>query len=246
MTAAGAAEPTDVRRAVAAAARRLAAEGLLVGTAGNVSARVPGEEGSVGGWVAVTATGVVLAECAPADVSVVDAAGRVVEGGLAPTSELDLHLGVLADRPDVGAVVHTHAPWSTAVACVLDELPVLHYQQLLLGGAVPVAPYATFGTPALAASVRAALAGRQAALMANHGSLAVGADLAAAVEHALLLEWLCALHHRAAVLGPPRLLTAEQQSAVVEAAIARKYGTTQPAAPSQPAEPAAPPPQEPR
>jgi len=216
---------TDVvRREVAAAARRLADEGLLVGTAGNVSARVPGADG----LVAVTATGVVLAGCTPDDVVVVDAAGAVVEGVLAPTSEVDLHLGVLADRPDVGAVVHTHAPWSTAVACVLDALPVLHYQQLLLGGEVPVAPYATFGTPALAASVRSALVGRQAALMANHGSVAVGADLATAVEHALLLEWLCALHHRASALGAPRVLTPAQQTAVVEAAIARAYGTPQP------------------
>lgn len=226
------AETTDARRAVAAAARRLAAEGLLVGTAGNVSVRVPGGGGGEGARVAVTATGVVLADCSPDDVTVVDATGRVVAGDLAPTSELDLHLGVLADRPDVGAVVHTHAPWSTAVACVLDELPVLHYQQLLLGGAVPVAPYATFGTPELAASVRGALTGRQAALMANHGSLAVGADLAAAVEHALLLEWLCALHHRAAALGSPRELSPEQQVAVVEAAIARKYGATRPVEPT--------------
>ena len=90
---------------------------------------------------------------------------------LAPTSELDLHLGVYADT-GAAAVVHTHAPFSTAVACVLDELPVIHYQQLLLGGAVRVAPYATFGTPELAAHVRDALADRQAALMANHGSVA--------------------------------------------------------------------------
>ena len=88
--------------------------------------------------------------------------------------------------------------------------------------------YATFGTPALAASVRSALVARQAALMANHGSVAVGADLAAAVEHALLLEWLCALHHRASALGAPRVLTPAQQTTVVEAAIARAYGTPQP------------------
>ena len=215
----------DVRREVAAAARRLAAAGLLVGTAGNVAARVPGDRG----LVAVTASGVVLAACSAEEVTLVGPAGEVVEGRLAPTSEVDLHLGVLADRPDAGAVVHTHAPWSTAVACVLDELPVLHYQQLLLGGAVPVAPHATFGTPELADSVREALIGRQAALMANHGSVAVGADLGAAVEHALLLEWLCALHHRASALGEPRVLDADQQAAVVEAAAARAYGSPRPA-----------------
>lgn len=211
--------PSTLRTAVAEAARRLADEGLLIGTAGNVSARD-------GDRVAVTATGVVLADCTPDDVTVVTLDGTVLEGTLAPTSELELHLGVYADS-GTGAVVHTHAPWSTAVACVLDELPVLHYQQLLLGGAVRVAPYATFGTPELAASVRAALVDRQAALMANHGSVAVGATLDQAVEHALLLEWLAQLHHRASTLGTPRPLTEEQQVAVITAALARSYGTTQ-------------------
>lgn len=210
----------DLREAVAAASRRLAAEGLLVGTAGNVSVRA-------GERVWVTGTGVVLAECSPDDVTVVALDGAVVSGALVPTSELDLHLGLYADDDSVAAVVHTHAPWSTAVACVLEELPVLHYQQLLLGGAVRVAPYATFGTPELAGHVREALVGRQVALMANHGSVAVGTSLDKAVEHALLLEWLAALHHRASALGTPRVLTEEQQVAVITAAIERKYGTTQ-------------------
>nr|WP_246377324.1 class II aldolase/adducin family protein [Nocardioides ginsengisegetis] len=205
--------------AVASAARRLAAEGLLIGTAGNVSARV-------GDLVAVTGTGVVLADCTPEDVTVVTLSGRVVEGTLVPTSELDLHLGVYA-ATGTSAVVHTHAPFATAVACVLDELPVLHYQQLLLGGPIRVAAYATFGTPELAAFVREALVDRQAALMANHGSVAIGSSLAKAVDHALLLEWLAALHHRASALGTPRELTPAEQEAVIVAAIARQYGTTQ-------------------
>ena len=208
-----------IREQVAAAARRLADHGLLIGTAGNLSARD-------GDRIAVTGTGVVLGACTADDVTVVSGDGGVVEGALVPTSELDLHLGVYADTA-AAAVVHTHAPYSTAVACVVDELPVIHYQQLLLGGAVRVASYATFGTPELAAGVRAALEGRQAALMANHGSVAIGASLAQAVEHAQLLEWLAALHHRASALGTPRTLTAAQQSAVVEAALRRGYGTTQ-------------------
>jgi L-fuculose-phosphate aldolase len=210
----------EPRAAIATAARRLAAEGLLVGTAGNLSQPVPGTE-----LRAVTATGVVLAACTVADVSVVDPDGTVVAGELAPTSELELHL-LLGGR---GAVVHTHAPYSTAVACVLDSLPVLHYQQLALGGDVRVAPYATFGTAQLAAAVVTALEDRSAALMANHGSVAVGASLDQAVGNALLLEWLCTLHHRAAVLGTPRPLTEAQQAAVIEQALARGYGTTRPA-----------------
>ena len=215
-------ERGELRRDVAEAARELAAAGLLVGTAGNVSARL-------GDLVAVTATGAHLDSCTPGQVTLVDLDGAVVEGDLAPTSELALHLGIYADRPStqVGAIVHTHAPFATAVACVLDELPVLHYQQLLLGGAIRVAPYATFGTPELAATTVAALEGRQGALMANHGSVAVGTALEAAVEHALLLEWLAQLHHRASTLGTPRVLDEAQQSSVIEAAIARNYGTTQ-------------------
>lgn len=208
----------SAREDVAAAARRLAAEGLLVGTAGNVSVRDDDR-------VAVTGTGVVLAQCRPEDVTTVSTSGAVVEGTLVPTSELSLHLAVYA-RTDATAVVHTHAPCSTAVACVLDELPVLHYQQLLLGGAIRVAPYATFGTPELAEHVAAALRDRQAALLANHGSVAVGADLGEAVERALLLEWLAALHLRASALGAPRVLTDEQQADVVMQAVRRSYGDT--------------------
>ncbi len=174
--------------------------------------------------MAVTATGVRLSECTDADVTVVSLDGDVVSGRLAPTSELSLHLGVYADGPAT-AVVHTHAPFATALACVLDTLPVLHYQQLALGGEIRVAPYATFGTPLLADHVRTALEGRSAALLANHGSVTVGSSLKDAVENALLLEWLCQLHHRASVLGTPRVLTEQQQTDVIMAALSRGYGT---------------------
>ncbi|MEU5311361.1 class II aldolase/adducin family protein [Streptomyces sp. NPDC021562] len=207
------------RAAVADVCRRLGAAGLLVGTAGNVSVRV-------GDRVAVTATGAVLAHLTADQVTVVDLSGKVVAGTLQPTSELDLHLGVYR-RYGAGAVVHTHAPMATALSCVLDELPCIHYQLLALGGAVRVAPYATFGTPDLAESVLTALAGRSAALMANHGSVTVGPTLDKAVENALLLEWACGVYQHAAALGKPRVLDEQQQLAVIEAAIARNYGTTQ-------------------
>jgi L-fuculose-phosphate aldolase len=203
---------------VATAARRLAAEGLLVGTAGNVSVRE-------GDRIAVTASGVVLRDCVPEEVTVVSTAGDVLEGSLLPTSELGLHLDVYA-ATDAAAVVHTHAPFSTAISCVLDELPVIHYQHLLLGGAIRVAPYATFGTRELAANVRDALADRQAALMANHGSVAIGGCLEKAVENALLLEWLATLHHRASALGTPKTLTEDELADVITEALQRNYGTT--------------------
>ncbi|MET9504868.1 class II aldolase/adducin family protein [Streptomyces sp. NPDC006259] len=213
------------RAAVADACRRLAAEGLLIGTAGNVSVRV-------GDRVAVTATGAVLGRITADQVTVVDLDGAIVAGTLRPTSELELHLGVY-HRYGTGAVVHTHAPMATAVSCVLDELPCIHYQLLALGGTVRVAPYATFGTPELAASVLDALDGRGAALMANHGAVTHAPTLEQAVEHALLLEWACGVYRHAAAMGRPRVLDEGRQLAVIEAALARDYGTTHPVPPVQ-------------
>lgn len=205
------------RQRVAAAARRLAAEGLVHGTAGNVSERA-------GEHVAVTPTGADLAAVTAEQIAIVDLDGTQRDGPLEPTSELGLHLGVYA-RYGSAAVVHTHATAATALACVRDELPAIHYQVLSLGGPVRVAPYATFGSDALAAGVLDALEGRTAALMANHGTLTHGHTLDAAVEATRLLEWLCDLHARAAALGEPRVLSAAQLEAVLEAVIARGYGT---------------------
>ena len=212
------------RTQLAQACRRLAQEGLVIGTAGNVSMRA-GEDA-----VAVSPTGAALADLGAEQVTVVDLEGAVVAGDLEPTSELDLHLGVYR-RYEAGAVVHTHAPMATALSCVLDELPCIHYQMLLLGGAVPVAPYRTFGTPELAAAVLHALEGRTAALMANHGAITHAPDLEGAVERSLLLEWACTVYWRAAALGEPRALDEKQRQAVVTAAIERGYGSTRPAEP---------------
>ena len=208
-----------VRAQVAAASRRLAAEGLVIGTSGNVSARA-------GEHVAITPTGAELASLEPGDVTVVALNGAVIEGTLAPTSEIDLHLGVYR-RYDAGAVVHTHAPMATALSCVIDgELPCVHYSMLTLGGAVPIAPYRTFGTRELADVVLDALEGKTAALMANHGAIAWAADAEKAVDSSLLLEWACTVYWRAWQMGQPRTLTAEQQQDVVAAALERSYGTT--------------------
>ena len=214
---------SGTRAAVAAASRALAADGLVAGTSGNVSARVEDR-------VAITPTGAVLAELEAADVTVVDLDGRVVDGALAPTSELDLHLGVYG-RYDAGAVVHTHAPMATALSCVVDEVPCVHYEMLRLGGPVPVAPYATFGTPELARSVIEALEGRTAVLMANHGAVTYAADVEGAAQLTRLLEWACTVYWRAAQLGEPRALDEEARAAVVKAAVERGYGRTRAASP---------------
>jgi L-fuculose-phosphate aldolase len=208
----------EERAAVAAAARRLADAGLVERTAGNVSARA-------GELVAVTPTGAQLGQLEPDDVTVVDLDGRVVGGRLAPTSETALHLAVYAST-DAGAVAHTHAPMATAVGCVVDELPLVHYEMLALGGPVRVAPYATFGTHELADSVATALEGRSAALMQNHGTVAIGPDPAAAVELTLLLEWSATLFWRARQIGEPRALGDDEVRDFFDTVARRGYGAT--------------------
>ena len=209
------------REQVAAAARRLAAAGLVAGTSGNISARLDDR-------IAITPPGAELAELDAGHVTIVDLDGEVVGGDLAPTSELELHLGIYG-RYATGAVVHSHAPMATALSCVLDELPCIHYEMLMLGGSVRVAPYETFGTPELAEAVATALDGRTAALMSNHGAVTHGADVAAAVRATELLEWAATVYWNACALGTPRVLDEAQQQAVVEAAVARRYGSVQPA-----------------
>jgi L-fuculose-phosphate aldolase len=207
------------RERVAAAARRLAEEGLVTGTAGNVSTRA-------GDLVAVTPTGAVLEHLTAPDVAVVDLDANHLEGDLAAPSELGLHLGAYR-RVGPGAVVHTHAPMGTALSCVLDEVPVVHYLMLGLGGSVRVAPYATFGTPELAELTLDALEDRSAALMSNHGTIALGADPDGATEMTLLLEWACTIFWRAAAVGTPRVLDADQQREFIETVTTRGYGSVQ-------------------
>jgi L-fuculose-phosphate aldolase len=198
-----------------AACRALADAGLVVGTSGNVSVRD-------GDRLLLTPKGIALRELSADDIAVVNLAGEVLAG--APTSELDLHLAVYR-RYEAGAIVHTHAPRATAIACVLDELPVIHYQLLAMGGAIRVAPFAAFGTPELASAVADALDGRRAALLANHGAVTYAATLAGAVERAVLLEWACGVYLDAARVGAPRLLDEQQQAAVRESAARHSYRT---------------------
>ncbi|MFC4008100.1 class II aldolase/adducin family protein [Nonomuraea purpurea] len=190
--------------------RRAAELGLVIGTSGNLSVRQ-------GDLVAVTPSGVALDRLTPEMCPVVDIEGRLVEGELQPSSETPMHLAVYA-ATDAQAIVHTHSVFGTVVATTMSELPPVHYNALLLGGVVKVAEYATYGTPELAANVRAALEGKQAALMANHGGVTIGATLEQAFEATRLLEWLCEVYVRGLSVGKPAVLTDEQLAAVVERA----------------------------
>ncbi len=206
----------DEREAVASASRHLAEAGLVIGTAGNISARRDD-------LVAVTPTGADLATVTAEMVTVIDLDGQIVDGELAPTSEVPLHTGIYAATPAL-AITHAHAMASTALSCCHDELPPLHYSSLSLGGAPRTAPYATFGSKKLADNVVKALEGRNAAMMQNHGSIAYGATMDQAVERLELLEWLAELYWRASSLGTPRVLTDKDFEAVIMQAISGGYG----------------------
>jgi L-fuculose-phosphate aldolase len=129
------------------------------------------------------------------------------------------------------AIAHTHAATSTALGLIADEIPLVHYTMLSLGGAVRVAEYACYGSDELAAHVVAALEYKQAALMRNHGSIAIGATLAKALDNLELCEWAAQTYHQAllasAVTGrAPRELTQAEQEQVIMAALSTGYGTT--------------------
>lgn len=211
------------REELAAAGRRLAAAGLVIGTSGNLSARA-------GDLVAVTPTGGVISELTAADMTVIDFDGTVVDGELAPTSEVPMHLAVYRTS-FAAAIAHTHAVASTAIANTLDELPVVHYGMLSLGGSVRVADYACYGTDELAANVTAALDGKMAALLRNHGSIALGSTIAKAVDNLELLEWSAELYAKGLAIThatgrEARILTHADQEAVIMAALATGYGAT--------------------
>ncbi|MFI6340008.1 class II aldolase/adducin family protein [Streptomyces sp. NPDC050535] len=187
-----------------ATARRTVADGLVVGTSGNVSVRV-------GDTVLVTPTGVPYDRLTPGDAVGVDLDGRQVRGSLLPTSELPMHLAVYR-ATDARAVVHTHAPHATAVSTLVAELPLIHYMAGDLGGPVRVAPYATYGTPELAENMRLALSRRTACLLQNHGTIAHGASLSQAYDRTAQLEWMCRVWLTASSVPglSPSLLTREQ------------------------------------
>ncbi|MBS2966304.1 class II aldolase/adducin family protein [Actinocrinis puniceicyclus] len=222
----------EEREALAEAGRRLAARGLVIGTSGNLSARR-------GDLVALTPTGAVISELSAAQLTVISLQdGAIAEGELEPTSEVPMHLAIYR-ATGAGAVAHTHAATSTAIGLVCEEIPLIHYAMLSLGGALRVAPYATYGTEQLAGHVVAALQYRQAALLRNHGSIALGSSVAKAVDNLELAEWCAETYARAlsisaALHGPldgpgavaPRELTQKEQEDVINVALATGYGTT--------------------
>lgn len=214
-------EYAELRAQVDAYAKRMHAAGMVVGTAGNVSARVPGEH-----LVAITPSSLAYQDMTAEDVQVVDLEGNQVTNGRPPSFEMGVHLAVYRAREDVGAVFHTHATYSSILASLRRPLPpVIEELVPYVGGQVEVAEYAQSASPDLAKNVVHALAERSAVFLANHGNLCCGRDLARAFKNAELVERVAQIYVLGSFMGQPVSLPTEiVESEKVMYDAMRKYG----------------------
>ena len=196
-----------LRQALVDAGRELLAARLNCGTAGNVSARC-------GKGLLVSPSGMHPERIGVDDIVWMSLAG-VARGARAPSSEWHLHRDIYVDRSEANAVVHTHSPFATALACQRRAIPPFHYTVARFGGNdVRCADYALFGTAELSATIALAMRDRNACLLANHGAVVCADDVAAAVTLAVELEFLSELCWRATQGGMPVLLTTSEMDAV--------------------------------
>ncbi len=194
------------RQQVAETALSLLETGLVVNTSGNASVRVDDD-------IIITPSTREYDSLQAEDICVIDLDGKMTDGRYLPSSETPLHLAIYNSRPDIHAIVHTHSVHATAVSTLVQELPAIHYQMVDLGGPVPVAPYETFGSHELAASVLGVLTERTAALMQNHGSITVADTLKKALARTIALEWCCEVWLKAVTANEPSTLDEAQMEA---------------------------------
>ena len=189
--------------------------GLNRGTSGNVSCRE-------GDHFLITPSGVPVSQLRPEGIVAMDFTGKIIGDGK-PSSEWHFHLDLLKNRSELSAIVHTHSPHATALACLREDLPAFHYMIAIAGGdSVRCAPYALFGTEALSANAVNAMRDRKACLLANHGLIAAGRDLDEAMTVSTEIESLCQQYLLARQTGQPVLLSSAEMQAVIERF--RSYG----------------------
>ena len=200
---------SNLRAQLIATARAMQPAGLNRGTSGNVSVRCEG------GFY-ITPTGLPYESLTADDIPLMALDGSH-EGRCKPSSEWRFHRDLYAARPEVGAVLHAHSPFAVSLACLRREIPPFHYMIARFGGeTIRCADYAIFGSPELSTATMLAMQDRKGCLLANHGLLVAGRDLAEALALAGELEDLCEQYWRACQLGYPVLLTPAEMHAVLE------------------------------
>lgn len=204
---------------IVAVGRQLVSKGLVSGTWGNISARIPGA-----GDVLITPSGVPYESLEAQDLVLLDPEGKVKKGTLRPSTETPLHIAIYKKRPDVLAIVHTHSPYASVFAVNRRELPpVLEEQAQLLGGTVRVAPYAPPGSKELADGAVTALEGRSAVILANHGVVGVGRSLKDALLICQVVEKGAQVFLLAQLSGKPHVLS-ERDVGLLRRNFLEKYG----------------------
>ena len=200
----------ELRRSIVSGCRELAGRGLTPGVSGNVSVRRDAR-----GFF-VSPTGMAYGGLEPADIPLVTFDGHWY-GRRRPSSEWRFHRDILASRAEIGAIVHTHSPQATALACAGRAIPAFHYMVAVAGGAdIRCAPYHLFGSQALSDAALAALDGRRACLLAHHGVIALGEDMGAALAVAAEVEELAMKYCAALALGDVEILGADEMARVVD------------------------------
>ena len=196
---------TKIKSEVLQGGQALVAKGLVAGTWGNISVRIPETK-----WIAVTPSGKGYHEITVDDIVIVDAVGTVVEGQFKPSSELPLHLAVYQARTDIQAIVHTHSVFASACAVAHKNIPpIIEDLVQLTGGSVDVAAYALPGTEQLAQNIVKTLGNKNAVLMANHGVVGCGQTLDEAMLACELVEKAAQIYIYANQIGGAQHLSNE-------------------------------------
>ncbi|OJF94753.1 fuculose phosphate aldolase [Rhizobium sp. 58] len=202
----------ELRIAIIEHCRSMNATGLNQGTSGNISVRHDGR-------MLITPSAVAYAEMTPEMIvsMPLDGEANAWVGPKRPSVEWPFHRDILRGRPEIGAIVHTHAMFSTILSMARKPIPACHYMIAAFGGRdVRVCDYARYGTPDLSKNVLSALEGRSACLMANHGMIATGPTLEKAMWAAVELETIAKQYYHALLIGGPAILPDEEIVGVLE------------------------------
>lgn len=201
----------EEREAIITFGRKLITSNLTTGSGGNLSIYNRTEN-----LIAIKPSGIEYFDMKVEDIVIMTIDGKIVEGTRKPSSEFNFHLGLLKHRPDVNAVIHTHSVYATTIACLNWELPAVHYLVGFSGNKVPLAPYATFGTKELADNIVNSIGHYNACLMANHGLVTVGNNIATAFACAEEIELVARLYYQTMCIGKPVILSDEEMARVGE------------------------------
>jgi L-ribulose-5-phosphate 4-epimerase len=197
----------EAKQTILEAARKMSDKGLVVGTSGNISLRLPATGKRQ--LLAITPTSRHYDTLGSDDIPIIDFDGRQVEGELAPSVETPLHIAIYRARKNVNAVIHTHSVFASAVSVAgLDIPPIMEDQVIFLGGEIKLAGFALSGTPELVASVIAALENRSAVLLPNHGAVTTGRTVRDAFTAAELIEKTARIYLLALAAGKVNQLPA--------------------------------------